>query len=92
MTRWPEPEKSGPGQESVWDYPRPPRLEDFTGAITIELGGQTIASTNRGWRVLETSHPPTYYLPMDCFSGVCFGRRQARHGVSGRVGRATSTW
>ena len=40
MTRWPEPEKPGPGQESVWDYPRPPRLEDFTGAITVELGGR----------------------------------------------------
>ena len=68
MTRWPEPEKPGPGQESVWDYPRPPRLEDFAGAITVELGGSTIASTNRGWRVLETSHPPTYYLPRECFS------------------------
>lgn len=69
MTRWPEPEKPGPGQESVWDFPRPPRVEDFAGAITIELGGNTIASTTRGWRVLETSHPPTYYLPRECFSG-----------------------
>jgi uncharacterized protein (DUF427 family) len=68
MIRWPEPEKPGPGQESVWDYPRPPRLEEFSGAITVELGGHTIASTNRGWRVLETSHPPTYYLPRECFS------------------------
>jgi uncharacterized protein (DUF427 family) len=68
MTRWPEPEKPGPGQESVWDFPRPPRVEDFAGAITIELGGNTIASTTRGWRVLETSHPPTYYLPRECFS------------------------
>ena len=67
MTRWPQPDKPGPGQESVWDYPRPPRLEDFSGSITIELGGQTIASTTRAWRVLETSHPPTYYLPRDAF-------------------------
>jgi uncharacterized protein (DUF427 family) len=44
-------------------------VEDFAGAITIELGGNTIASTTRGWRVLETSHPPTYYLPRECFSG-----------------------
>jgi uncharacterized protein (DUF427 family) len=51
----------------VWDYPRPPRLEPFRGAITIELGGQTIAVTDAAWRVLETSHPPTYYLPADCF-------------------------
>jgi uncharacterized protein (DUF427 family) len=67
MTPWPEPERPGPGQESVWDYPRPPRLEEFAGAITIELGGHTIASTRRGWRVLETSHPPTYYLPRESF-------------------------
>jgi uncharacterized protein (DUF427 family) len=63
----PTPDKPGPGQESVWDYPRPPRVEEFAGAITIELGGETIASTQRAWRVLETSHPPTYYLPRDCF-------------------------
>ena len=68
MTPWPEPEKAGPGEESVWDYPRPPRLEPFAGAITVELGGQTVASTTRGWRVLETSHPPTYYLPADSFA------------------------
>jgi uncharacterized protein (DUF427 family) len=51
----------------VWDYPRPPRLEEFRGSITVELGGVTIASTERGWRVLETSHPPTYYLPPAAF-------------------------
>ena len=67
MSRWPTPEKAGPGQESVWDYPRPPRLETFLGSITIELGGRTIASTDRAWRVLETSHPPTYYLPPSAF-------------------------
>lgn len=64
----PKPDLPGPGQESVWDYPRPPRLEDFAGSITIELGGQTIASTPRAWRVLETSHPPTYYLSRDAFA------------------------
>lgn len=64
----PEPEMPGPGQESVWDYPRPPRLEVFTGLITIEFGGRTIASTRHGWRVLETSHPPTYYLPANTFA------------------------
>lgn len=67
MSGWPTPDKTGPGQESVWDYPRPPRLETFAGSITVELGGQTIATTDRGWRVLETSHPPTYYLPADAF-------------------------
>ena len=67
MTIQPKPVKPGPGQESVWDYPRPPRLERFVGSITVELGGKTIASTTRAWRVLETSHPPTYYLPRDAF-------------------------
>jgi uncharacterized protein (DUF427 family) len=68
MTSWPTPDKPGTGQESVWDYPRPPRLEEFAGSITVELGGRTIASTTRAWRVLETSHPPTYYLPGAAFA------------------------
>ena len=53
------------GQESVWDYPRPPKLELTNHHITIEFGGETIASSNRAYRVLETSHPPVYYLPQD---------------------------
>jgi uncharacterized protein (DUF427 family) len=64
----PAPDRPGPGQESVWDYPRPPRLEEFRGSITVDLGGARIASTDRGWRVLETSHPPTYYLPRAAFA------------------------
>lgn len=67
MLARPEPERPGPGQESVWDYPRPPRLEEFDGRITVELGGVIVASTTRSWRVLETSHPPTYYLPFEAF-------------------------
>jgi uncharacterized protein (DUF427 family) len=63
----PQPEKPGPGQESVWDYPRPPRLEPIEASITVELGGEVIAETGHGWRVLETSHPPTYYLPRVAF-------------------------
>ncbi|CAN5342616.1 DUF427 domain-containing protein [soil metagenome] len=53
------------GQESVWDYPRPPRLEQTSKHIRILFAGKTIASTNRAFRVLETSHPPVYYLPPD---------------------------
>jgi len=53
----------GPGQESVWDYPRPPRLEAFTKHIRIIHGNTILADTNRAYRVLETSHPPVYYLP-----------------------------
>ncbi|WP_159233068.1 DUF427 domain-containing protein [Mycolicibacterium vanbaalenii] len=63
----PVPDKPRRGQESVWDYPRPPRLEEFAGSITVELGGLVVAATDRAWRVLETSHPPTYYLPQECF-------------------------
>lgn len=63
----PVPDKPQPGQESVWDYPRPPRLEEFRGSVTVELGGVVIASTTAAWRVLETSHPPTYYLPVSSF-------------------------
>ncbi len=55
-----EPE---PGQESVWDYPRPPRLEDSPKHIQVVFNGVTIAATHRAKRVLETSHPPVYYIP-----------------------------
>ena len=55
-----EPKK---GQESVWDYPRPPRLEKTAKHLTVVFGGVTIADTVRGYRVLETSHPPVYYFP-----------------------------
>jgi uncharacterized protein (DUF427 family) len=53
----------GPGQESVWDYPRPPRLEDTARHIQVVFNGITIAETRRAKRVLETSHPPVYYIP-----------------------------
>ena len=53
----------GPGRESVWDYPRPPRMEDVEGKVKVVFGGVTIAYTTRAKRVLETSHPPVYYVP-----------------------------
>lgn len=55
--------KPGPGQESVWDYPRPPRLEHVSDRIRVEFNSQLIADSQSAYRVLETSHPPTYYLP-----------------------------
>lgn len=55
----------GPGQESVWDYPRPPRLERVAQHVRIVFAGEVLADTAAAWRVLETSHPPTYYLPFD---------------------------
>jgi uncharacterized protein (DUF427 family) len=59
----PIPLVPGPGQESVWDYPRPPRLERVSERLRVVFDGVVIADTTQGWRVLETSHPPTYYLP-----------------------------
>jgi uncharacterized protein (DUF427 family) len=63
----PVPIEPGPGQESVWDYPRPPRVEPTGRRVEVELGGRVIASTTAAWRVLETSHPPTFYLPRAAF-------------------------
>lgn len=55
----------------MWDYPRPPRVEPVTSHIEVVHNGVTIVSTNRSVRVLETSHPPTYYLPIaDFLDGV----------------------
>ena len=69
----PQPERPGPGQESVWDYPRPPRLERIAATITVDLGGETIATTDHAWRVLETSHPPPTTCPEAHFRPVFCG-------------------
>lgn len=53
----------GPGQESVWDYPRPPRLEPVAQPLRVVFNDEVIAETRRGLRILETSHPPVYYFP-----------------------------
>ena len=53
------------GQESVWDYPRPPRLEPVAERLRVVFAGRTVAETEAGFRVLETSHPPVYYFPPD---------------------------
>lgn len=58
-------EEPGPGQESVWDYPRPPALVTCDSLVEVKLGGEVIASTSAALRVLETASPPTYYLPPD---------------------------
>jgi len=49
--------------ESVWDYPRPPRLEATLRELRVVHRGVTVAETRRGMRILETSHPPVYYFP-----------------------------
>jgi uncharacterized protein (DUF427 family) len=54
---------TGRARESVWDYPRPPRLEPVTERLRVVFAGHVLADTVRGHRVLETSHPPVYYIP-----------------------------
>ena len=49
--------------ESVWDYPRPPAVEPSAARVVVELDGEVLADTRRRLRVLETSHPPVYYIP-----------------------------
>ena len=63
----PKPITPKAGQESVWDYPRPPRVESRPERIVVRLGGHVIADTTDAVRVLETSHPPVYYLPIAAF-------------------------
>jgi uncharacterized protein (DUF427 family) len=55
----------GPGQESVWDYPRPPRVEAVPERIRVVVDGTELAWSSRAQRVLETAGAPVYYLPRD---------------------------
>jgi len=59
----PKPDPIGPGQESVWAYPRPAIAEPTAARVVIEHGGMTVADTCASIRTLETSHPPSYYIP-----------------------------
>jgi uncharacterized protein (DUF427 family) len=52
-------------RESVWDYPRPPRIEPLDRHVRVVLGGETIAESDRALRVLETASPPTIYVPRE---------------------------
>ncbi len=52
----------------MWRYPRPPALRRCHEPIQVILGGALIADTTQSWQVLETSHPPTYYLPRSAFA------------------------
>lgn len=59
----PNPISPQPGQESVWDYPRPACWEETSKHLKVIFNDVVIAETSNGKRVLETSHPPTYYFP-----------------------------
>lgn len=61
----PRPDPVGPGQRSVWDFPRPAIAEPIGARIVIEHRGVIVADTRRAVRTLETSHPPSYYIPPD---------------------------
>ncbi len=63
--RRPTPETPGPGQESVWDYPRPPAVDPSSERVIVRFGGVVVADSTRTVRILETSHAPVYYLPPD---------------------------
>lgn len=64
-------ERIAPGQESVWGYPRPPLLEPVSEHVRIVFGDRTIVESTQALRVLETSHPPTIYVPeADVVQGV----------------------
>lgn len=52
----------------MWDYPRPPRAEQIPSRVTIDFGGRRIVDTDDVVRVLETSHPPVYYVPRSAFA------------------------
>ena len=53
----------GPGQESVWDYPRPPKLVADHRRVIVRSGALLIAGSIETYRVLETAGPPTFYIP-----------------------------
>lgn len=63
-----QPDPVGPGQESVWAYPRPPRVVSSEQHVLVRFAGRVVCDTRRALRLLETSHPPTWYLPRADFS------------------------
>ncbi|MEM6538636.1 MAG: DUF427 domain-containing protein [Pseudomonadota bacterium] len=67
VSQKPVPEETGSGEESVWDFPRPPAVQDVSKRIIIELAGHVVADTCNAIRIIETAGAPVYYLPpADC--------------------------
>lgn len=67
----PQPDPVAPGQESVWSFPRPAIAEHTRASLVIAHGGVIVAETSAAIRTLETSHPPSYYIPLsDIASGL----------------------
>jgi uncharacterized protein (DUF427 family) len=78
-----------PGQESVWDYPRPPACVPSPHLVTVSLHGRTIVESTRAFRILETSHPPTYYIPAADVAPGTLSRSSARSTFCEWKGSAT---
>ena len=76
----PIPTPPGLGQESVWDFPRPPALEPVGETVRVVLGGHEVARTDRALQVKETSHPPTVYVPPE---DIAAGALRSRPETSG---------
>jgi len=68
----------GPGQESVWDYPRPPRVEPVADRLRVVVDGETVADTTGGLRVVETAGAPVYYIPPGDVRADRLGRGSGR--------------
>ena len=76
-------------RESVWDYPRPPRIEPLDRAVRIEHGGEVVAESDRALRVLETASPPTVYVPIADVRTELLTEIPAKHTVCEWKGRAS---
>ena len=82
------PVPAEPLKESVWDYPRPPRVEPERRRVRIELGGETVADSTRALRVLETASPPTIYVPREDVREELLSDADGDHTVCEWKGRA----
>lgn len=88
----PIPIQPEPHQESVWDYPRPARLEDTAKHLIVICNQITIAETTGGKRVLETSHPPSYYFPAAAVQCQYLVPNRQRGICDGKVATNTTMW
>ncbi len=76
-------------KESVWDYPRPPRVEPVAGHVRVEHAGEVVAESDRAVRVLETASPPTIYIPAEDVRTDLLREVPAKHTHCEWKGRAT---
>jgi uncharacterized protein (DUF427 family) len=76
-------------KESVWDYPRPPRVEPVASHVRVEHAGEIVAESDRALRVLETASPPTIYIPAEDVRTDLLREVQAKHTHCEWKGRAT---